>query len=79
MPTATPLVLIPGLLCDGALWAHQIETLRDIAQITVADLTLDDRLGAMAQRVIASAPDRFSLAALSMGGYVAFEIMRQVP
>ncbi len=33
----------------------------------------------MARRALAEAPPRFALAGLSMGGYVAFEIMRQAP
>ena len=33
----------------------------------------------MAARALAVAPGRFALAALSMGGYVAFEMLRQAP
>ncbi|MGE0667002.1 MAG: alpha/beta fold hydrolase [Sphingomonadales bacterium] len=77
--TLTPLVLLPGLLCDAALWRAQVEALKDVAAAAVADLTLDDSVAAMAARVLASAPPRFALAGLSMGGYVAFEIMRQAP
>lgn len=73
------LVLLPGLLCDAALWRHQSATLADMAEIVVPDLTLDDSLGAMARRVLGAAPERFALAGLSMGGYVAFEILRQAP
>ena len=73
------IVLLPGLLLDQALWTHQVETLTDIADISVADLTLDDSIGAMAARVLENAPEKFSLAGLSMGGYVAQEIMRQAP
>lgn len=72
-----PLVLIPGLLCDEALWAHQRDFLADVAEITVADVTRDDSIGGMAARVLEAAPDRFALAGLSMGGYVALEIMRR--
>lgn len=75
----TPLVLLPGLLCDAALWRHQAETLPDIAEISIADLTTADQTGLAAQRVLASAPEEFALAGLSMGGYVALEIMRQAP
>jgi pimeloyl-ACP methyl ester carboxylesterase len=74
-----PLVLLPGLLCDAALWQDQIETLSDIAESTVADLSRDDQLGPMAQRVLSEAPESFALAGLSMGGYVALEIARQAP
>ncbi len=72
-----PLLLLPGLLCDDALWAHQLRHLG--GDITVADLTLDDSLGAMAARVLAAAPPVFDLAGLSMGGYLAFEILRRAP
>jgi pimeloyl-ACP methyl ester carboxylesterase len=74
-----PLVLLPGLLCDATLWRAQIEGLADIAAVFVPDLTLDDTVAEMAARVLAVAPERFALGSLSMGGYVAFEIMRQAP
>ena len=38
-----------------------------------------DTIAAMAQRALVAAPARFGLAGLSMGGYVALEIMRQAP
>jgi pimeloyl-ACP methyl ester carboxylesterase len=78
-PPLEPVVFLPGLLCDQSLWRPQIEALRDRAAPMVADLTLDDDVRAMARRVLAAAPPRFSLVALSMGGYVALEIMRQAP
>lgn len=74
-----PLVLLPGLLCDERLWRDQVRDLSDIAAPTIPDLTLDDTVSAMAKRVLDAAPERFALAALSMGGYVAFEILRQQP
>ena len=74
-----PLILLPGLLCDAALWRHQVEALADICEAGVGDLTLDSAIPAMAERVLAGAPARFCLAGLSMGGYVAQEIMRQAP
>lgn len=73
------LILLPGLLCDGALWRHQIEALADLCDTKVGDLTLDSAIPAMAERVLADAPARFCLGGLSMGGYVAQEIMRQAP
>ncbi len=74
-----PLVLIPGLLCDHALWAHQADFLDDVAEIAVADVTRDDSIAGMAARTLAVAPEEFALAGLSMGGYVALEIMRRAP
>lgn len=77
--TKTPLILLPGLLCDEALWAHQSETLSDIADITVADITGDETVQGMAERVLDSAPDTFALAGLSMGGSAALAIVRLAP
>ena len=45
----------------------------------MADHRRDDSLAAIARRILAAAPPRFALAGLSMGGYIAFEIMRQSP
>lgn len=75
----TPLVLVPGLLCDDALWEPQIDWLSDIAEPTVGDTLQDDSLSNMAARILDAAPNRFALAGLSMGGYVCMEIMRQAP
>jgi len=74
-----PLVLVPGLLCDARLWQPQLQALGDIAEMAVADVTRDGSIAAMADRVLAGAPERFALAGLSMGGYVAQEMVRRAP
>lgn len=74
-----PLMLLPGLLCDAALWQHQTDTLGDLADIFVADLAHSEHAGEAARAVLDRAPEEFALAGLSMGGYVAFEILRQAP
>lgn len=79
MAERMPLLLLPGLLCDERLWHDQVRDLSDIAVPQIADLTQDDTVAAMAARTLAAAPARFALAGLSMGGYVAFEILRQQP
>lgn len=79
MSERIPLILLPGLLCDERLWRDQARDLGDIADASIPDLTLDDTVSAMAKRVLDAAPERFALAALSMGGYVAFELLRQQP
>lgn len=73
------LVFLPGLLCDARLYDHQTEHLAEIAECRVADLSLDDSIAEMAERVLDNCPPRFALAGLSMGGYVALEIMRRAP
>lgn len=73
------LLLLPGLLCNARLFAHQCRHLADAADCHVADLTGGDSIATMAAGVLDGAPESFSLAGLSMGGYVALEIMRQAP
>lgn len=74
------LVLLPGLLCDERLFAAQRAALGEVvAETMVADLGRDDSVAGMAERVLAAAPPRFALLGLSMGGYVAFEILRRAP
>ncbi|WP_366553572.1 alpha/beta fold hydrolase [Aquibaculum sediminis] len=79
MSEKTPLALLPGLLLDGTFWHHQVAALADIAEPWVADFTSQESVAAMAQSVLAAMPERFALCGLSMGGYVAQEIMRQAP
>ncbi len=75
----TNLVLIPGLLCDHRLWAHQTQYLADVANCIVPDTTGASSMEELAQSVLAQAPPRFALAGLSMGGIIAHAIMAQAP
>ncbi|KQP33683.1 alpha/beta hydrolase [Methylobacterium sp. Leaf104] len=74
-----PLVLLPGLLNDADLFRDQVAVLADIAACTVADLTRGETLDALAESVLAEAPETFALAGFSLGGYVAQEIVRRAP
>ena len=74
-----PLVLLPAMGCDGQLWARQVVDLGDVAHPELGDLTVDDTLAGMAARVLAYAPPRFAVAGVSLGGYVALEMVRQAP
>ena len=79
MSDPIPLALLPGLLCDAALWRHQVEALDGLADARVADLTGQESVAEMAAAVLEAMPERFALAGLSMGGYVALEVLRQAP
>jgi pimeloyl-ACP methyl ester carboxylesterase len=69
---------MPGPLPISArLYAEQIPALWRFGPVTLADHTRDDSMAAIARRVLAAAPPHFALAGLSIGGYIAFEIMRQ--
>jgi pimeloyl-ACP methyl ester carboxylesterase len=71
------LVFLPGLLCDAELWQQQLTALARPA--IVPDLSQHNTIGALAAQVLSEAAPHFALIALSMGGYVAMEIMRQAP
>lgn len=79
MSVYPPVLFLPGLLCDAALWQQQIDMLAPHADCQVADLTQHSSMKDLAAAALAQAPAKFSLVALSMGGYVAFEILRQAP
>ena len=73
------LILLPGLNCDARLWRDVMAGLDQDTRPIVADLGGERSIAGMARAALAVAPQRFSLAGLSMGGYVALEIMRQAP
>ncbi len=64
-------------LTDERLYAAQVELLSVDHECRVFVFRRHDSLGAMADELLASTPDRFSLIGLSLGGYVAFEVMRR--
>lgn len=75
----TPLLLLPGLACDADVWQDQVRTFSGITTVSVADYGLSDSIEKMARVALDSAPERFAVAGHSMGGRVAFEIMRLAP
>lgn len=76
----SPLVLIPGLLCDALLFQHQIALLAPYADCWVPNCGRSESIADMARTVLDECPfPRFSAAGLSMGGYVAFELQRIAP
>ena len=79
MTLSLPVVLVPGLNCSARLYAAQIPLLWRFGPVTVAAHTRDDTIATIARRVFDDAPPRFALAGLSMGGYIALEIVRQAP
>jgi pimeloyl-ACP methyl ester carboxylesterase len=67
------------LICDQTVWQQQIDALSDIAVCACADYGSLDSLPAMAEHVLSTAPERFSIAGHSMGGRVALQIYRLAP
>ncbi len=79
MDNTMPILLVPGLACSPRIYAPVIPALWRFGPVTVANHIRDENMGAIARRILAEAPPRFALAGHSMGGYIAFEIMRQAP
>jgi pimeloyl-ACP methyl ester carboxylesterase len=79
MKTLLPTLLLPGLSVTSRLYEAQIPALWQLGPVMIADHRRDDSIAAIARRVLNDAPPHFSLVGLSMGGYVAFELLRQAP
>src|SRR5260370_19886717 len=79
MDNTMPILLVPGLVSSPRIYAPVAPALWRFGPVTVANHIRDDNIGAIARRILAEAPPRFALAGHSMGGYIAFEIMRQAP
>ena len=75
----TPLVLRPGMMCDARLFAPQIAAFSGERDVFLGSIHHEVTIEALAVNVLASAPPRFALCGLSMGGIVAMEILRQFP
>ncbi|WP_371170084.1 alpha/beta fold hydrolase [Aliiroseovarius sp. 2305UL8-7] len=75
----TPLVLLPGMMCDARLFAPQIAAFSGRRTVICAPISGRSSIEELASDILADSPPRFALAGLSMGGIVAMEILRQAP
>lgn len=66
-------------LCDERLFAAQVAELGHGHDCRVFVFRDEDTLAAMAEALLAATPPRFTLIGLSLGGYVAFEVIRRQP
>ncbi|MEM6602735.1 MAG: alpha/beta fold hydrolase [Pseudomonadota bacterium] len=75
------LLLIPGLLNNAALFSGQVNELSNYCNFTIADHTKFETIAQIAEDILENqnAPEHFVLGGLSMGGYIAMEILRQAP
>jgi pimeloyl-ACP methyl ester carboxylesterase len=71
------LVFACAHLCDERLYAAQTAALNDSHGCRVLVFREQDSMGAMAEALLTAAPPRFTLIGLSLGGYVAFEVIRR--
>lgn len=80
MKTSASLVLLPGLMCDRAVWAPVMQHLGEAGQkASVAEYACCDSLTEMARTVLQRHPGALDVAGHSMGGRVALEMMRLAP
>ncbi|MEL6680787.1 MAG: alpha/beta fold hydrolase [Pseudomonadota bacterium] len=75
----TPLLLLPGMMCDGRLFGPQIAAFSAGRTVQVSDISGAETMAEIAAGVLRDAPPVFALAGLSMGGIVAMEVVRQAP
>lgn len=76
---AEPLVLLPGMMADAGVYAHQITAFGLERAIHLAPVCTASTVGAMAKEVLDGAPARFALVGHGLGGVVAMDILRQAP
>jgi pimeloyl-ACP methyl ester carboxylesterase len=74
-----PLVLIPGLMCDGSVWSPIFPFLDTDHHYTIADHGSADSLVQMARQILDTVEGPMVLAGHSMGGRVALEVIRLAP
>ena len=72
-----PLVFACAHLCNEELFAPQVRAVSDIATCSSVSFRTQSSVEAMAEHLLANAPPRFVLVGLSLGGYVAFEVLRR--
>ena len=74
------IVLVGGLACTPDLWTDQVAGLKDVADVIVTEeSSRHPTMRGIAQAILKRAPSEFALVGLSMGGYIALEIMRLAP
>lgn len=74
-----PFLLIPGLNSTPDVFRHIVPALWPLGPVTVANHTEGEGIAGIATAILRDAPARFALLGFSMGGYLAFEIMRRAP
>jgi len=75
----TPVVMIPGMMCDERIFAHQIEELGTDTEVYIADISKYSSIQELASDVLKNSPPNFFLVGHSMGGIVAMEMCSQEP
>lgn len=72
-------VFIPGALCTNQIFAEQVAGINPFFKAIFIDDNQSKTITAMAKTLLDHAPSRFALVGISMGGYVALEVLRLAP
>ena len=64
-------------MTDERLYVHQVAALSATHECRVFVFREQASMAAMAEALLAQVPERFTLIGLSLGGYVAFEVVRR--
>lgn len=79
MNSKPTLMLLPGLMCNEAVWTPLLPALETVCDCRIVDHGLANDFGAMAQNVLDHAPEHFFIAGHSMGGRVALQVYSMAP
>jgi len=74
-----PLVFVPGIMCDARVFGPQLAALSPHHAVTIAPITLGERVEEIASGLLDVLPRRFALVGHALGGIVAMEILRRAP
>lgn len=72
-------VLLSGLTCDARYWQAELDALSDVVDVFVPELRDHDALETMAALALDATRGPLHVVGHSMGGRVAFEIVRAAP
>lgn len=75
----SPVLFIPGMSCSAEIFHAQALALWPYASVMIAAVQPGETVAAMTSSLLANAPPRFALVGVSLGGFIALEIMRQAP
>ncbi|MCZ4353523.1 alpha/beta fold hydrolase [Roseovarius aestuarii] len=74
-----PLVLLPGMMCDARVFGPQLAAFSPDNAVTIAPITMGDRVEEIASNLLDVLPRKFALAGMALGANVAMELLRRAP
>ncbi len=75
----TPLVFLPGIMCDLRVFGSQLIDLGCERSVTIPPITQGESVEEIASNILNQVPNKFALAGHSLGGVIAMEVLRRAP